>query len=85
MDFTQVFKPEQLPLLAFAIATIVGIVNMVQLQFPNVKGIYGLLLGVGLGLVAGFLHVFGLTPELGLAAGFAGSGVYKIATKAGGN
>lgn len=85
MDFTQVFKPEQLPLLAFAIATIVGIVNMVQLQFPKVVGVYALLLGVGVGLVGGFFHIFGLTPELGLAAGFAGSGVYKIAQKAGGN
>lgn len=85
MDFAQVITPEQLPVLTFTVATIVGIVNMVQLQFPRVIGIYALLVGVGIGLLGGLFGVFGLTPEIGLAAGLAGSGVYKIAQKAGGN
>lgn len=85
MDFSQLVTADKLPVLAFAIATIIGVVNMVQLQFPNIRGLWGLLLGVVLGLVLGIFHFFGLTPELGLAAGFAGSGVYKVAQKAGGN
>lgn len=84
MDFSTVFRAEDLPLLMFAIATIVGVVNMVQMQFPRVSGIFALLLGVGVGLLGGIFGVFGLTVELGLAAGFAGSGVYKLAQKAGG-
>lgn len=85
MDFTQIFTAAQLPILMFAIATLIGIINLVQMQFPKINGVYALLLSVVLGLVGGLLHIFGLTAELGLAAGFAASGVYKVATKAGGN
>jgi hypothetical protein len=43
------------------------------------------LIACGLGLIAGLFGVYGLTADLGLLAGFASSGVYKLATKAGGN
>lgn len=84
MDFSAVVTTEQLPVLSFAIATLIGIVNMVKLQFPRVSGIYSLLLAVALGLIAGFLNLFGISPALGLLAGFASSGVYALAQRAGG-
>ncbi len=85
MDFSSVVTADKLPLLGFTIATLIGLVNAIQLSFPKVTGFYGVLLGVGFGLLGGFLHLFGLTPELGLIAGFASSGIYKLAQKAGGN
>ena len=85
MDFSAVVTPEQLPLLGFATVTIIGIVNAIQLQFPKIVGLYALLMGVGVGILGGFVGVFGLTPELGLLAGFAGSGIYKLTQKLGGN
>ena len=85
MDFSVVVTANQLPLLTFAIATIIGLVNTVQMTFPKLTGIYGLLMGVAFGLGGGYLGIFGLTPSLGLLAAFAASGIYKVATKAGGN
>lgn len=67
-------------------ATIIGIVNMVRLQFPQVKGLLSLLLAIALGVGASFLNIFpGLTWQLGLITAFASAGVYKVAVKAGGN
>lgn len=84
MDFSAVVTSEQLPTLSFAIATLIGLVRMVKLQFPRVVGIYSLILTVTFGLIAGSLNLFGITPALGLLAGFASSGVYTLAQKAGG-
>jgi len=84
MDFTQIVRPEQIPILMFAIATIIGTVNAIQLQFPVVKGIYGILAGVAIGVLMGVFHFIGMTIELGVIAGLAGSGIYKVATKMGG-
>ena len=50
---------------AVAGAAIIGLVNLVQHQFPEVKGLYGILLAVALGVVAGFLGLYGLTIESG--------------------
>jgi hypothetical protein len=77
-DFTKVLTPDQIPTLTFAIATLIGLVNAVQKTFPKVTGIYGVLLAVFLGVLAGFFNFFGMTIELGLIAGFASSGVYKL-------
>jgi len=85
MDFSTVFTADQLPVLAFTTTTIIGIVNTIQMQFPKVTGIYGVIVGCAIGLIGGFFGLYGLTIELGLTAGFASSGIYKLATKAGGN
>ena len=85
MDFTQIVRPELIPALMFAIATIIGVVNLIQQTFPAVKGVFGLLVAVLIGVVMGLTGFIGLNIELGIIAAFAGSGIYKVAQKAGGN
>lgn len=84
MDFSNVITADKIPLLSFATITLIGLVNTIQMTYPQVKGLWGVLTAVGLGLAAGFLHLFGMTPELGLLAGFASSGVYKVSQNFGG-
>ena len=69
---------------AVAGAAIIGLVNLVQHQFPEVKGLYGIILSVDLGFVAGFLGLYGLTIESGVVTALASSCVFKVATKMGG-
>lgn len=85
MDFSAVVTADQLPLLALATATLIGLVNSVQMTFPRVTGFYALLLSVSFGVAGGIFRLYGLTVPLGLLAAFASSGIYKVATKAGGN
>jgi hypothetical protein len=67
-------------------ATIVGIINMVQMQFPQVKGIFALVLALVLGYIASVINLFpGLTWQMGVITALASSGIYKIASKMGGN
>ena len=66
-------------------AAVVGIVGAVKTQFPQVTGLYGVVLAVIIGLVFGYLGLFGLDLTSGLLVSLASSGVYRIAAKAGGN
>lgn len=64
---------------------IIGIVNAIQMQFPAVKGLGGVCIAVLLGIVMGLSHYFGVKGvEDGIMIALASSGVYKIASKAGG-
>ena len=65
-------------------AAIVGLINLVQKQYPKVSGLYGVVLAVVLGAAAGYFGLQGLTVETGILAGLGSSGLYKLATKVGG-
>ena len=65
-------------------AAIIGLINTVQIQFPQVRGLYGVGLALLLGVVAGYLGLFGLTVESGVVTALASSGVFKLAGKIGG-
>ena len=64
---------------------IIGLVNGVTKQFPQVNGILAWVLAVGLGAVAGLLGLEGLTLQTGIILGLASSGVYKISQNIAGN
>ncbi len=66
-------------------ATILGIVNAVQMQFPQVKGVYALGLAVLLGAFMGYSNFLVPDIQAGVIAALASSGIYKLATRAGGN
>ena len=53
-------------------------------QFPQVTGIYAIILAVIVGVVAGYLGLLGLDIQSGIGVALASSGVYTIAKKAGG-
>lgn len=65
-------------------SAIVGIINAIQMQFPQVKGLIGVGIALLLGVVVGWFHLFGLTIEQGILVALASSGVYKVASKMGG-
>ena len=69
-----------------AIGVVVGIINAVQKQFPQVAGIIGIGLSVVIGVVLGYFNYLGVNGiESGIIVGLASSGAYKLATKIGGN
>lgn len=68
-----------------AIGLIVGFVNVIQIQFPQVKGLWAFLIALAVGLFMGYLHWYGVKGlEEGVLIAFVSSGVYKVATKMGG-
>ena len=69
-----------------AMSVIIGIVNGVSLfGSPQVTPFVKFLVALGIGLVFGVLGMFGLNIETGLIAALASSGLYKVATKLGGD
>lgn len=64
---------------------IIGFINAIQIQFPQTKGLISIGIAAALGIVAGAFSLFGLNIETGLITGLSSVGVYKVATKAGGN
>jgi len=66
-------------------AVIVGIVNGVQLGFPQVKGFVSFIISLVLGVLFGLTHLFGLPGiEAGIIVSLASSGLYKVAQQVGG-
>ena len=62
---------------------IIGIVNAVQMKFPQVTGIWAFLLALVLGITGGYFQVLGLDLNSGITTALASSGVYKVASKVG--
>ena len=62
---------------------IIGIINGVQMKFPQVTGIYAFILALILGITGGYFQILGLTVETGVITALASSGVYKVASKVG--
>ena len=60
-------------------AAIIGIINGIQKQFPQVTGIYAWVVAIVIGAVAGYLNFEGLTVQQGILIGLGSSGVYKTA------
>ena len=63
---------------------IVGIINGVQKEFPQVTGLYAWFLAIGLGVLSAYIPLDHPATQGALLA-LAGSGVYKVAQKAGGD
>ena len=77
MDFTQY---------TLAAFVIIGLVNGIRFAvLKQWQSFAFFMTAVVAGLIFGFLKWFGLSgPEIGLAVGINSSGVYKVATKIGG-
>lgn len=67
-----------------AIAAIIGFVNGCRLFQTDRAGFAYFLIALIAGLLAGWMHLFGLTVEMGLLAGLASSGLYRVGQKVGG-
>ena len=67
-----------------AVAVIIGIVNGVKLASDKVTSFMAFLIALALGLLFGALHMFGLSVETGIIVALASSGLYKVASKVGG-
>ena len=67
-----------------AIAVIIGVINGLQLFRTNRDGFILFCVTVLLGVGFGIAHLFGLTIETGIVAALASSGLYKVASKVGG-
>ena len=69
-----------------ASTVIIGIIDAVKRQFPKVTGLYGIALSIILGIVAGYFQFAGVNSiENGILVGLSAAGIYKVASKVGGN
>ncbi len=69
-------------------AVIIGIVNGIRLipqKYLVIDSFLSFVIALVLGLVFGVTHLFGLDIQTGLIVALASSGLYKVATKVGGN
>lgn len=67
-----------------AVGLLIGFVNVVQLTFPKVVGLWAFLLSVCGGIALGFLHWYGvMSIEQGVLLAFVASGLYKMGQVAG--
>ena len=71
---------------AVAIGAIIGIINAVQRQFPQVTGLIGIGVSILLGIALGYFNYLGVNGvENGILTGLSASGVYTVSKKIGGN
>ena len=67
-----------------AIGLIIGLVNVVKINFPQIRGVWAFLISLGFGVLMGYLHWFGvLSIEQGVLLAFVASGAYKLSQNAG--
>ena len=64
-------------------AAIIGIINGIKKQYPQVTGVAGVVIAVLLGAAAGYLQIEGLTVAEGIVVGLSSSGVYKLSQNVG--
>lgn len=66
------------------VGLLIGLINVVQMTFPQVKGVYAFLLQIVFGIAMGYLHWFGVASiELGVLYAFVASGAYKLSQNIG--
>ena len=68
-------------------AVIVGIVRgltLIPSDTFKIDGFVAFLISLGLGVLFGLVHFFGLTIETGIITALASTGVYQVAKKVGG-
>ena len=64
-----------------AIGLLIGLVNVIKIQFPEVKGFWAFLIALGAGVLMGYMKWYGVASiEQGILLAFVSSGVYKVAT-----
>lgn len=62
-----------------AVGLLIGLVNVVKMTFPEVKGFWAFLIALGGGILMGYLNWFGVIGiEQGVLYAFVSSGAYKI-------
>jgi hypothetical protein len=62
-----------------AIGLLIGLVNVVKMTFPEVKGFWAFLVALGGGILMGYLNWYGVKGiEQGILTAFISSGAYKI-------
>lgn len=67
-----------------AVGLLIGFVNVVKMQFPQVNGFLAFLIALAGGILMGYLHWFGVgSIEQGVLIAFVSSGVYKISQNTG--
>lgn len=64
-------------------AVIIGIVDRVKVQFPQVKGIYAFVLALAIGIIGGYFAIIVGDVKTGVIATLVGTGVYKLANRIG--
>lgn len=68
-----------------AVGLLIGLVNVIKMQFPEVKGFWAFLIALLGGILMGYLNWYGVKGlEQGVLIAFVSSGVYKVADKVGG-
>lgn len=74
-----------------AIAVVIGIVNGIRLLKEGMdkspKTYWGFIffaITLAVGIILGFLHLFGMTVESGIVIALASSGLYRVGEKVGG-
>lgn len=61
-----------------AVGLLIGLVNVVKMTFPEVKGFWAFLIALGGGILMGYLNWFGVIGiEQGILFAFISSGIYK--------
>ena len=62
-----------------AVGLLIGLVNVIKMTFPEVKGFWAFLIALAGGVLMGYLHWFGVSGiEQGVLYAFVSSGAYKI-------
>ena len=62
-------------------AAIIAIVRAIKESLPQVNGLVTLLVAIGLGALAGYLRLEGLTVEQGILVGLAAVGTVSVADR----
>ena len=67
-----------------AVGLLIGLVNVIKMTFPEVKGFWAFLISLAGGILMGYMNWYGVTGiEQGILASFVASGIYKISQNTG--
>jgi hypothetical protein len=76
-EYTKIMQID-LTVLGTAMAVIIGLVNGISLIGPKINSFAKFGISLGLGLLFGYFHTFGLNLESGIVVALASSGLYKL-------
>ena len=64
-----------------AVGLLIGLVNVIKMTFPEVKGFWAFLIALSGGILMGYMNWFGVTGiEMGVLYAFISSGIFKLTT-----
>ena len=64
-------------------ATIIGLINVIKMQFPEIKGIYAIGIALVLGILMGWFGFLVADVQGGIIAALISSGIYKLSQNMG--